>query len=101
MNKSILRVVHEGAKDLHEIGLMDDVTMREFDMFVLTAHKKIHGESDKKIRMKNKASQAVFAAFLNISPSTVQQWEQGLKKLNGASLRLLNLVDTKGLAGLM
>jgi len=47
-----------------------------------------------------KASQAVFAAFLNTSPSTVQKWEQGQKKPNGPSLKLLNLVDTHGLEAL-
>jgi putative transcriptional regulator len=34
---------------------------------------------------------------LNTSPSTVQKWEQGQKHPNGASLKLLNLIDRKGL----
>lgn len=28
---SILEVVHDAARDLHKAGLVDDVTMREFD----------------------------------------------------------------------
>jgi hypothetical protein len=40
----------------------------------------------------------VFAAYLNTSPPTVQKWEQGQKMPNGPSLKLLNLVDRKGLA---
>lgn len=47
--------------------------------------------------MKNKASQAVFAAYLNTGKSTVQKWEQGRKKPGGSSLKLLNLVAEKGL----
>lgn len=47
-----------------------------------------------------KASQAVFAAYLNTSPSTVQKREQFQKKPNGPSLKLLNLVDKKGLEAL-
>ena len=47
-----------------------------------------------------KASQGVFAAYLNTSPSTVQKWEQGQKKPNGPSLKLLNLVDMHGLEAL-
>jgi len=39
----------------------------------------------------------VFAAYLNTSKSTVQKWEQGQKKPNGPSLKLLNLVAKKGL----
>ena len=97
MNKSILEVVHEGAKDLHEIGLMDDMTMREFDALCLPAIKKLSARQIKRLREKNKASQAVFAAFLNTSVSTVQKWEQGQKRPNGPSLKLLNLVAEKGI----
>ena len=56
MNKSILEVVHEGAKDLHEIGLMDDMTMREFDALCLPAIKKLSARQIKRLREKNKAS---------------------------------------------
>ena len=97
MDKSILEVVHEGAKDLHDIGVMDDMTMREFDALCLPPVKKLTANQIKRLRMKNKASQAVFAAFLNTSVSTVQKWEQGQKKPNGPSLKLLNLVAEKGL----
>ena len=54
----------------------------------------------KRLRTRYKASQAVFAAYLNTSPSTVQKWEQGQKKPNGPSLKLLNLVDMHGLEAL-
>jgi len=97
MDKSILEVVHDGAKDLYEIGLMDDMTMREFDALCLPAIKKLSARQIKLLREKNKASQAVFAAFLNTSVSTVQKWEQGQKRPNGPSLKLLNLVADKGL----
>ncbi|MBL1140802.1 MAG: DNA-binding transcriptional regulator [Proteobacteria bacterium] len=101
-NKSkILNVVHESAKDLHEIGLMDDMTMREFDALCLPPVKQYSARQIKRIRLKHKASQAVFAAFLNTSKSTVQKWEQGQKKPNGPSLKLLNLVEQKGLEALV
>jgi len=97
MDKSILEVVHEGAKDLHDISVIDDMTMREFDALCLPLVKKLTANQIKRLRLKNKASQAVFAAFLNTSVSTVQKWEQGQKKPNGPSLKLLNLVAEKGL----
>jgi putative transcriptional regulator len=97
MNKSILEVIHETAKDFHEIGAMDDMTMREFDALCLPPVKEFTPAQIKKLRLKSKASQAVFASFLNTSKSTVQKWEQGLKKPNGPSLKLLNLVAQKGL----
>lgn len=97
MDKSILEVVHESAKDLHDAGFMKDVTMREFDAMCLPPIKEYTAVQIKRIRTKNKASQGVFAEYLNISKSTVQKWEQGQKKPNGPSLKLLNLVAEKGL----
>lgn len=97
MAKSILEVVHEGAKDLHDAGLMNDVTMREFDALCLPPVKQYSAAQIKSIRTQNHASQGVFAAYLNTSKSTVQKWEQGQKKPNGPSLKLLNLVAEKGL----
>ena len=97
MSKSILDVVHEGARDLHEVDLIEDVTMREFDALCLPPVKVFSARQIKRIREQNKASQAVFAAYLNISKSTVQKWEQGQKSPNGPSLKLLNMVEQKGL----
>ena len=96
-NKSILDVVHETAHGLHHAEVMDATTMREFDALCLPPVKQYTATQIKRIRAKTKASQAVFAAYLNTSLSTVQKWEQGQKKPNGPSLKLLNLVDQKGL----
>lgn len=97
MDKKILEVVHDSAKDLHEAGVMKGTTLREFDALCLPPVKEFTAAQIKRIRMKNKASQAVFAAYLNTGKSTVQKWEQGRKKPNGPSLKLLNLVAEKGL----
>ena len=76
---------------------MDTITMREFDALCLPPIKDYSAQQIKRLRLRYKASQAVFAAYLNTSPSTVQKWEQGQKHPNGPSLKLLNLVDRKGL----
>lgn len=39
----------------------------------------------------------MFAAVLNTSLSTVQKWEVGDKKPSGPSLKMLNLIERKGL----
>jgi putative transcriptional regulator len=101
MTKSILGTVHDTAKDLRKAGLMDDMTMREFDALCLPKVKQYSARQIKRIRLRHKASQAVFAAYLNTSVSTVQKWEQGQKHPNGPSLKLLNLVDQKGLEALV
>ena len=100
MAKKILDTVHDTAKGLNEAGVMDTMTMREFDALCLTPVKNLSAAQIKRLRTQNKASQAVFAAYLNTSPSTVQKWEQGQKKPNGPSLKLLNLVQKKGLEAL-
>lgn len=97
MGKSILDSVHETAQDLHAAGVMKDATLREFDALCLPPVKEYTAVQIKRIRLKNHASQGVFAAYLNTSISTVQKWEQGAKKPNGPSLKLLNLVADKGL----
>jgi putative transcriptional regulator len=91
MAKKILETVHETAKGLHRAGVMDTKTMREFDALCLPPVKNLSPAQIKRLRTRNKASQAVFAAYLNTSPSTVQKWEQGQKKPNGPSLKLLNM----------
>ncbi len=101
MKKSILDTVHETARDLHKAGVMKDVTLREFDALCLPPVKEYTPAQIRRIRQKSHASQAVFAACLNTSPSTVQKWEIGGKKPNGPSLKLLNLVDQKGLEVLL
>jgi putative transcriptional regulator len=100
MAKKILDAVHQTAKGLRKAGTMDAKTMREFDALCLPPVKEYSAAQIKRLRTRNKASQAVFAAYLNTSPSTVQKWEQGQKKPNGPSLKLLNLVAQKGLEAL-
>ncbi len=101
MSKRILETVHKTAKGLHDAGLMGITTMHEFDALCLPPVKEYSATQIKRLRVKSKASQSVFAAYLNTSLSTVQKWEQGKKKPNGPSLKLLNLVDEKGLEMLL
>jgi putative transcriptional regulator len=93
----ILKTVHEAAKGLYKARLMDATTMRKFDAQCLEPAKKMSKAEIKKIRLKAKVSQAVFAEYLNVSPNTVKKWESGEKHPSGASLRLLQLVKYDGL----
>lgn len=47
----------------------------------------------RRIRSQLKVSQPVFAGMLNVSSSTVQAWEQGVREPDGASLRLLEIAE--------
>jgi len=46
----------------------------------------------KRIRQKTGLSQVVFAGSLGVSPKTVEAWENGRNKPEGASRRLLEVV---------
>jgi len=53
------------------------------------------------LRLRHKLSQAVLASVLNTSLSTVRQWEIGAKHPRGPSLKLLHLLDRKGIEALV
>ena len=94
---AILEAVHETARGLHAAGAMDQITLREFDRLCLPPVESLQPKDIKKIREKYHVSQAVFAALLNTSVSTVQKWEIGQKRPSGAALKLLHLVQKRGL----
>ncbi len=96
----ILAEVREAAQDLHDIGVIDVTTMRKFDALCLPEVPRYSPADIKRIRKANRASQGVFAAYLNVSKATVTAWEQGLKEPSGMGLKLLNIVDRKGINAL-
>jgi len=50
--------------------------------------------------LKNKEKRFEIAEVI-ISPSTVQKWEQGNKNPTGASLKLLDIIERKGIDTLL
>jgi len=97
MKKSILEVVHESVKGLYDAGLVDIQTMHEFNALCLAPVENFSPREIKSLRLREKVSQNVCALYLNISVSTVQQWERGEKHPRGIALKMLNLVAKKGL----
>jgi putative transcriptional regulator len=92
-----MAAIHETASDLYAVGGMDRTTMRKFDLLCLTPIQSMTAEKIRALRTREKASQAVFAAYLNVTPSLVSKWERGEKNPQGPSLKLLSLVDKDGL----
>ena len=97
----ILKTAHEMAKDLHEAGALDKITMREIDLLCLPPGRSFSPADIRRIRRKSRMSQPVFAAVLNVGRNTVAQWEQGHKKPSGASVRLLDMIDRKGVEAIV
>ena len=76
---------------------MDKRTLKESDKLCLTPIVDLSAEEIKAIRLQSRASQSVFAHYLNVSPGVVRRWERGEKHPAGASLKLLLIVGRKGL----
>ena len=93
----ILDAVHETARDLHTAGFIDKRRMRKYDALCLAPVPAYSRNKIRALRDRYKLSQAVLASVLNTSLSTVRQWEIGEKRPSGPSLKLLNLLDRKGL----
>jgi putative transcriptional regulator len=89
--------IHEGVSDLYKVRAVDKVTMRKFDVLCLTPIQEMTPRKIRALRTRDELSQAVFAAYLNVTVSLVSKWERGEKKPQGASLKLLSLVEKKGL----
>lgn len=92
-----LASVHETAHGLAGAGVMDKRTMKAFDEMCLTPVEPLSPARIRQIRLREKASQAVFARYLNVTAGLISQWERGEKHPRGASLKLLTLVAKKGL----
>jgi len=89
----VLASAHKVAKALHEIGAMDDVTMREIDSLCLPPAPNYGPREIRRIRASTGMSQPVFARLMGVGKSAVAQWEQGERKPSGPALRLLEAFD--------
>jgi putative transcriptional regulator len=92
-----LAAIHETMEALHEVGVIDKLTMRSFDAACLTPVQVLAPEEIKQIRLREHISQPVFARYLNVSKNLVSDWERGIKKPGGPALRLLTVIQKKGL----
>ena len=101
MRKSIATSITNTVRDLHKGGLVDDITMKNIENLCVPEVQDYTPEKIISIRKKFRLSQAALASLFNISPSTVQKWEQGNKKPAGASRKLLDIMERKGISALI
>ncbi len=92
--------VHETMEALHKVGAIDKQTMRRFDNACLTRVYPLTPKQIKSLREREHVSQAVFANYLNVTPTLVSKWERGEKKPSGPALKLLSLVDKHGITAI-
>lgn len=97
----LLSAIHETAQDLRAGGFIDKRRMQEYDALCLEPIGTYTSEKIVALRQHHHLSQAVLAAVLNTSLSTVRQWESGAKHPSGPSSKLLSLLERKGLEALL
>lgn len=92
-----MAAVHETAKGLARAGLVSKETMRQFDALCLSPVRMLKPDEIRTLRQNERASQAVFAAYLNVTTGLISQWERGEKRPSGPALKLLTLIRKNGL----
>jgi len=97
MRRSITECIIGTVKDLNKSGLVDEITMRNIENICLPDVKEYSPEKIIALRRKLKLSQTALASIFNISPSTVQKWERGSKRPTGASKKLFDIIERKGI----
>ena len=97
----IREAIAETVLDLYEGGFIDAARLKKFKAVGILEPKPLSPLQLRRLRQRVGISQAVFAHYLGISKSTVAQWEQGAKKPSGTSLKLLRIIDKRGLEPLL
>ena len=95
-----LAAIHETVTDMFKAGVIDKQTMRRFDESCLTPIHEFSAEEIRAMREREGVSQTVFAHYLNVTKESVSQWERGQKKPAGTALKLLSLVERRGLSAI-
>lgn len=89
--------VHSAVSGMHKAGTVDKATMRHFDETCLATPEELTPKQIKALRESYHVSQPVFARYLNTSESTVEKWESGATRPQGAALKLLSVAKKHGL----
>ena len=83
----IYKELRESLQDALAYERGEPVNLRVTE--IPTPPKKITPREIRKIRHALKASQSIFAVYLNVSANAVRSWEQGTRRPQHAALKLL------------
>ena len=93
MRETIRESITDTIQDLIDAGIGTSFTKKELNSLgVEIPEVKISKYQIKEIRKQMNLSQTVFAGVLNVSPSSVRQWEQGQREPTGATKVLFELL---------
>lgn len=101
MENNVRNMVLETIEGLYKTGSVTELTLKEVRALALDEVKPYAPRSIARLRRKLRLSQAALARFINTSVYSVQKWEQGAKKPSGPALKLLHIIDEKGLSAII
>lgn len=94
MRNSINDAIASTVNDMREAHIEVSFTKKELDKLgVKIAPVSISAKEIQNIRKTLRLSQSVFAKLLNVSLSSVRQWEQGIRIPSGSTMVLLELLQ--------
>ncbi len=93
MRKSIKSAIGNTVSDLIRSNIKTSFSEKELKSLGIEIPKvEINAKDIQEIRSRINLSQSVFAKVLNVSPSSVRQWEQGKRTPSGSTKILLELL---------
>ena len=94
MRESIKNSIGETVQDMMNSGIKVSFTKKELDLLGVEIPKvQLSTDQIIAIRKQMNLSQTVFAKVLNVSASSIRQWEQGKRKPSGSTKILLELLE--------
>jgi putative transcriptional regulator len=94
MRDSIKNAVGETVQDMVDAGANVSFTKKELNSLGINIPSiQVTGEQIQAIRKQMNLSQSVFAKLLNVSSSSIRQWEQGKRRPTGSTKVLLELLQ--------
>lgn len=90
--KSLTQTLVDSTKELR----FPKMTVDHLEELNIPKVRPLKPKDIKNLRINLNASQGVFARYLNVNPSTLQKWEQGTVKPQAAALKLLNILQDRG-----
>ncbi|EHD22614.1 MULTISPECIES: helix-turn-helix domain-containing protein [Brenneria] len=90
----------------HAAGTASDADLDAINRLVAESIKKesragMDAARVRAIREREKISQSQLANIINMSANSVQKWERGVSTPTGAALRMLEVIERKGLSAIL
>ncbi|MFJ4386312.1 helix-turn-helix domain-containing protein [Pseudomonas sp. NPDC089408] len=101
MSSKLIESLREDLVALHQAGAIGKVTLRDYEALCPAPVRDFTALDIRRLREALNFSQPVFAMHLHTSASTVRKWEQGETSPSGPALKLLNVIQSKGLSILL